>query len=234
METQRDSLHNPAAATLNNDISYSYITNTDNAYHGEDNSDFRFGALSRIAELETAPRPGKTHVQDFIFNKSDIDTYINQFPSSKDYCAARGMMPLSDFTNDDTLLGTAFPHVFLLGHAYKRAPGSLSVAQRSHLLHQFHLTPSRDRRLMGFLFDVQQRSLVIKGVKAHVDNNKRSIQVFKELMHLILPELSFGKPLNSHTVIPPSKFCENTCHIFNSLPKTSLMVHWRGFASSTI
>ena len=57
-----------------------------------------------------------------------------------------------------------------------------SVAQRSHLLNQFHLSPSKDRRLMGFLFDVQQRSHVIKGVKAHVESNKGSIRVFKELM----------------------------------------------------
>lgn len=170
--------------SISNDVSYSYITNTDNAHHGEgqDTTDFRFAALTRISELDSAPLPLPNSVQDFIFNPQDIDSYLHHFPASKQHCTARGTMPLSDFTTDDLGIGTAFPHVFMLGRAYKRAPGSLSVAQRSHLLNQFHLTPSKDRRLMGFLFDVQQRSHVIKGVKAHVESNKKSIRVFKELM----------------------------------------------------
>jgi hypothetical protein len=174
-------------ATPNNrifeDISYSYITNSDNAYYNLDEGDYRLQALKKLADL---PLQGPSAPQDHdccLFNSDDIHAYLHQYPPSGNAATARSEFPLSDFDNLDKGLGTSFPHIFMLGTAYKKSPGGLSSAQRSHLLNQFHSVPSKDRRLMGFLFDVRQRQKVMLGVKAHVQSNKRALGIFGSLLN---------------------------------------------------
>ena len=90
--------------------------------------------------------------------------------------------PLNDFRGDDKGLATSFPHVFMLGKGYGRAPGQLNRDNRHHLLKQFTLVPAQDRRLMGFLFDVLQRTRVMKGVNAYVDDNKHAMETIQNLL----------------------------------------------------
>ena len=164
------------------DISYSYITNSDNAYYNLDEGDYRLQALQKLADLPLYDPSIQENLDCCLFNGDDIDAYLHQYPPSGKAATARSDFPLSDFDNMDKGLSTSFPHVFMLGTAYKKSPGGLSDTQRFHLLNQFHSVPSKDRRLMGFLFDVRQRQKVMNGVKAHVQSNKRALSVFGSLL----------------------------------------------------
>ena len=76
-------------------------------------------------------------------------------------CAAT---PANEFNSNDELLVGAFPSTFLLGKAYGRSSGNLSVAQRNHLLKKFTQVTARNKRLLGYLADVIRRFEVISGV----------------------------------------------------------------------
>ncbi|CAB9509762.1 Inherit from euNOG: Conserved hypothetical protein [Seminavis robusta] len=167
-----------------NDISYSYITNTNHAYYGAGEDDFRIKALAKLAELPQGNQPlQESDIESCLFSEEDVLSYLQRFPPTMDRMAARGENPLSDYDKDDKAVTTTFPHIFMLGVAYKRQPGRLSTAQRSHLLNQFHQCTAKDRRLLGFFFDVGQRQQVVDGVKSHVEGNRKSLKVIAELLN---------------------------------------------------
>ena len=170
---------------LFNDISYSYVTNNETAYHLGDHDDYRLHVLRNLADLaDNNDGPSTCEPDDCCnFNEDDVRAYLHRFPPNPGrYSTARGEVPLSDFEKDDKSFSTSFPNVFMLGTVYGKAPGCLTTAMRSHLLNQFHLVPAKDRRLLGFLFDVRQRQQVMKGVKAHVEGNKDSIKAITNLL----------------------------------------------------
>lgn len=95
----------------------------------------------------------------------------------------RSAQSINEFCdNDDYILATTFPHIFLFGKAYGRPVGRLSIPQRNHLLRQFTLIPSQDRRLLGYMFDALKRFQAVKGVNAHVHQSNESIQVIDNLL----------------------------------------------------
>jgi len=159
-----------------NDISYSYVTNNEAAYYSGGKDDFRLAALEAFADYYSGDSSNNAIGDECCdFNESDIHAYLQRNPMSGMHFTARGELPLDDFEKDDRNLSTSFPQVFMLGRAYSRQPGRLSSDQRTHLLNQFHMVPSKDRRLLGFLFDIRQRSQVMDGVKAHVEGSRDSI-----------------------------------------------------------
>ncbi len=78
---------------------------------------------------------------------------------------------VNEFLAKDTALTATFPHIFTLGQSYKRAVGKLSTGQVHHLLHQFTMVPSQDRRLLAYLADSKLRFDAICGVNAYVECN---------------------------------------------------------------
>jgi hypothetical protein len=90
--------------------------------------------------------------------------------------------PISEFDGKDELLVGAFPHVFLLGNAYKRQVGSISFEQRNHLLKQFTMVPCRSRRLLGYLADALRRFEVIKGAKLRIAGSKKAVDKINEFV----------------------------------------------------
>ena len=60
------------------------------------------------------------------------------------YGSKRWPTAINEFTASEMILTTAFPHVFILGNAYKRAAGKMKEKHLKHLLHQFHKVPSTD------------------------------------------------------------------------------------------
>jgi AAA domain len=166
-------------------ISYSLVTNKESAYLMRDKNDFRTQALSRFAELsDDDAHKIASHddeVRNFIFDKLAVGSYLHKFPPSLLGSSLRDANPLSDWEKSDRILATAFPHAFLLGRAYGKPPGSLSSKERFHLLNQFTLVHAQDRKLLSYLFDVMQRTRVIKGVNQYVDGNWNSIRSLKEL-----------------------------------------------------
>ena len=97
-------------------------------------------------------------------------------------CSKRGSDPLSDFSGGDTNLTTSFPHVFMLGKGHGRSVPDMKLSIREHLLHQFTAVAAEDRRLLGFLFDVLQRTRVLSSVVTHVRSNPHAIQEIQKLM----------------------------------------------------
>lgn len=182
----------------------SLVVNTEAAYLSQDQNDFRLNALRTIAEdPDLASRPSGSTAEatnttpgfgDGNNDKEkttrcplrdgfDWDAIQRVINKNKPNNCAREETLISDFTNDDTSFGTAFPHVFMFGKAYYRAPGRLSHQQRHHLLHQFTLIPGQDRRLLGFLFDVMQRCKVMDGVKSYVEGNSHAVNTMRKLVN---------------------------------------------------
>ena len=96
--------------------------------------------------------------------------------------------------------GYVSPHIFLLGRCYRKVRyqpeddglklvrgnavpvGRMSHSERRHFLLQFHLVPSQDRRLLGYMFNARQRLFVMDGVKAYVNGRAKSVEVVGNLM----------------------------------------------------
>ena len=167
-------------------ISYSFLADREEAYMMEDEHDFRIAALTRLAQLEDGELAhlGNTEssMSEMIFDSDAVDEYLARYPMTQNNSATRGADPLCQFGNDDQLLGTCFPHIFLFGDAYHRPVGCLNQDERYHLLNQFTVAPAEDRRLQGLLFNVKQRREVITGVRAYVDGRSGSLRALKELL----------------------------------------------------
>jgi hypothetical protein len=105
-------------------------------------------------------------------------------PRETNICSSyRNSIPQSEFDSTDKLLGATFPHVFLLGKAYKRSVGSLSVTQRNHLLKQFTNVPASNRRLLGYLQDAKKRHQVLQGVKGQIYGNAKAVRKVMDMLN---------------------------------------------------
>ena len=167
-------------------VSYSYVTNSTEAYLCENKEDFRFRALARFANLNDGSSGGVNHhgrdFQGKLFDESAMDDYLQRYPMNLSSSSTRGEDPYSDYERNDHAITTTFPHAFLLGKLYGRPIGRLTQEQKLHLLNQFHMVPARDRRLLGFLYDVGLRTDVVDGVKAYAEGNPRSVDQLRHLM----------------------------------------------------
>jgi len=192
------------------------VTNTQTAYLAGDKNDFRLRALEKFATLadqaspsgpptdaqnRSPPPPGVANMVDkwARFNPDEIDSFLAKFPSVGTASSVRLDQPISDLHSNDMGLSTSFPHIFLLGKAYGRCPGRLTPRQRCHLLHQFHLTPASDRRLLGYLFDVMQRFKVFDGVRAYVNDNRKAIADIAKLLQDKEERLQLHKAIRAPT-----------------------------------
>ena len=83
----------------------------------------------------------------------------------------RGDYPLHDFASDDFGFCSCFSTVFMFGRACHKSVGKLNYAELEHLLGQFHRVPALERRLLGYVFDVQKRFRAMCSVNSHIKNN---------------------------------------------------------------
>jgi hypothetical protein len=122
---------------------------------------------------------------NFAANLPEISNDDNdcENPKKTNICYSyRNNTPQSEFDSTDKLLGATFPHVFLLGKAYKRSVGSLSVTQRNHLLKQFTNVPASNRRLLGYLQDAKKRHQVLQGVKGQIYGNAKAVRKVMDML----------------------------------------------------
>ena len=143
-------------------------------------------SLRRQPNKEDAQSPegdnGDSDSPMFDFEPEDIDDMMHGFPDLIHNKSKREASPLSDFVSDDMGLTTSFPDIFMMGKAYGKPVGSMRLPLRLHLLHQFTNVPAQDRRLLGFLFDVMQRSRVLRSVKTHVDGKPHALKTIQALL----------------------------------------------------
>jgi len=169
-------------------LSFSFVTPTEQGYLAEHpDRDFRTAALSDLAKMTEREIDAVLRTQeglgDFIFDrKKAVDDYLEKFPANLQCTSRRVANPLCDFSNDDAGIATCFPHIFMLGKAYAKQPGRLTQVQRNHLLNQFTQVPATDRRLLGFLFDLLQRTRVFDGVKQYVQGNAKALKALRALI----------------------------------------------------
>jgi hypothetical protein len=95
--------------------------------------------------------------------------------------ASRSSVPISEFDHNDYLYTAAFPDIFLLGKFYKDKKGSLTWAQRCHLLLQFTGAPAKSRHLIFYMFNQQMRHGNIQGVSNTVKATPKAFEKFAEL-----------------------------------------------------
>ena len=95
----------------------------------------------------------------------------------------RSSDPVNEFNPTDELLTSTFPCVFPLGSCFKRSAGNLNNEQLNHLLKQFHMIPSKDKRLLGYLADIRRRSEVIKKAKMKITSNENSIELVNDFLN---------------------------------------------------
>ncbi|CAB9503076.1 Inherit from KOG: DNA helicase [Seminavis robusta] len=195
-ESSKREQNGTEAATVrgrSNDIQFSFVARDPVSFFAQDRDDIRLKPLERLLNLgncpkNTDPRGGTAEEEGAVddglsFHGEDVDEYLLRFPPAMENTTRRSDDILSDFATDDVGISTSFPHIFMLGVAYKKAPGRLSHDERNHLLNQFHNMPSRDRRLQGYLFDLMMKSKVFDGVKGHVNNSRRAIDTVRKLLH---------------------------------------------------
>jgi hypothetical protein len=81
-------------------------------------------------------------------------------------------------------LSGAFPTVFVLGKAYGRKGGPLTVRQRRHLLHQFTKKAATCRPLLFYLYDLMQRFHTIRRMhRLNLKDDSSSLEEFRRLIH---------------------------------------------------
>ena len=168
-------------------ISYSYVTNNSSVYLSEDKEDFRYRCLEKFVELNEPDADRILQTQNgfvnTLFDENVMEEYLHRYPMSMQASSFREKQPFHDFQKDDKAISTCFPHVFMLGKVYGKAPGSLTLDERVHLLSQFTTIPSTDKRLLGFLTDVMQRMEVIHGVQTYIESNPNSILEIEKLLN---------------------------------------------------
>ena len=113
------------------------------------------------------------------FGSSTTDDGNSQSNINKSY---RLNTPVNEFDASDFLLGSSFPHVFVLGYAYDKKMCNLNTTEVNHLLKQFTNIPAKTRRLLGYLQDVKKRFAVIQGVRTQVQGNQKNIDMVKTLL----------------------------------------------------
>ena len=137
---------------------------------------------------QTAPSATNNNSDD-----SSVDTDYSNWPGPEEdddddddfekYGSKRWPKAINEFTASEMILTTAFPHVFILGYAYKRAAGQMKEKHLKHLLHQFHKVPQMDRCLLAYLTDSQLCFAAVFGVEAYAQKNPKSLQVITDLMN---------------------------------------------------
>ena len=160
-----------------NSIRYSVVPQKEEAYLTQQEEDFRHRAFKRTANLND---PDTAESDDFCtWTLDDLQEFMDTYDT---HVSKRQERPFSDFIASDANLTTSFPHIFMLGKAYGKSVPNMSLPLRQHLLYQFTMIPATDRRLLGYLFDVMQRSRVLKSVAGYVDGNAPALETMTKLL----------------------------------------------------
>lgn len=120
--------------------------------------------MSNIMVLD---RPTPTNVQGV--NISAIQEAISTTVTSR--------VPYNEFTENDVLFYSAFPHLFPLGRGIP-STGTVPEVNVKHMLNQFSNQFVKSSQLIFLLFNQKQRHQVAQSVKARVMSNPESFERF--------------------------------------------------------
>lgn len=112
----------------------------------------------------------------------------------------REKTPFNEFINNDVLLYSSFPFLFLFGKGIYRC-GTVDLKAARHMLLQFSSSFASCHRLIFLLFDQLQRHAATRVVASRVKCNPKSFDSFVEMVN----EPTFKKKLNEASKNPASK-----------------------------
>ncbi len=187
-DVERDGSNNNAQSSPGTDdnedsdgIRCSFVPIKEDNYLTADGRDYREQPFKKFCRLDKLAEEDSDDDEPlFTWTLDDLEEWLLNSDTTE---SRRKDTPLNDFVGHDSNLTRAFPHVFMLGRAYGKCVPSMNLEMREHLLNQFTLTPARDKRLLGFLFNTLQRSRVLRGVSAFVDSNLHAVNKMRKLLN---------------------------------------------------
>ena len=108
--------------------------------------------------------------------------------------------PFNEFINNNLLLYSSFPFLFLFGKGLKQC-GSVDKKAARHMLLQFNASFSNCHRFIFLLFDQLQRHAASRVIASRVKCNAKSFELFVKLVN----EPNFTKQLQEACKNPSSK-----------------------------
>ncbi|KAL7549323.1 hypothetical protein ACHAWF_017111 [Thalassiosira exigua] len=157
-----------------------YMQNTSEETYNDGSFGMRYCCLTtpdKTANEATTDSTQAYFTEAAKFLNIDVTQENEEYNQAKSY---RSEYPVNEFERGDYGLVAAFPHVFMLGTAYKKAIGNINEEDCRHLLMQFTAVPSSCAHLVFFLFDVKRRHQNISGMAAKVRNDRLAFQKFVE------------------------------------------------------
>jgi hypothetical protein len=136
-----------------------YATSSNKTEHGV-GTDSTFAVLDRVARSLNL----------------DVDEEKKEYKCSAK--SRREIDPVNEFDRKCEGLLLAFPDVFFLGRGYSNPNASLTLRQRSHLLHQFTTSAGCCRPLLFYLFDQLQRHSTISAMHYKVMSDRKGFSEF--------------------------------------------------------
>jgi len=121
----------------------------------------------------------------------------------------RSNVPINKFSNQD-ILPKAFPTTFMLGKAYKVVGASLGVRQLHHAMHQFTTVPSKDQRLVGYLFDSGRRIAVTREVCASVKASPKAQACISQLVEQKAKQIELLEAIRAYPDMKKAKAAMKT------------------------
>jgi len=93
-------------------------------------------------------------VDRLTYNPVNAEKDKEEYDKAKSF---RSQSPINEFTEGEHGLVAAFPHVFMLGKAYKKNVSNLTTKDCTHLLMQVSAVPASCQMLIFYLFDIKRR-----------------------------------------------------------------------------
>ena len=99
-------------------------------------------------------------------------------PAAPTLVIGQASTPINEFTSNDVLLYSAYPHLFLTGRGLGTHTAGVPEHVRQHILHQFTCAFARDQRLLFTLLDQLQRHKTSQVLAARVKNDPAAFAAF--------------------------------------------------------
>ena len=191
-------------------LSSSYITSASKRESNNIQQDpIRIQAVLDVFNTDEEKKKRKRH-QDKGTEETTANENTNVIETSQ-----RRLECLNEFTSNEKIIASSFPHIFMLGEAYKR-DGSLLPTHHRHLMLQYTGTAGRSHEIIFFLFNQVQRHGNVTGVNSLVRNHRDCFDEFTALVR----NKKFRKQLQKAKKDPKGKIAKKVMNIVTPILTT--------------
>ena len=191
-------------------LSSSYITSASKRESNNIQQDpIRIQAVLDVFNTDEEKKKRKRH-QDKGTEETTANENTNVIETSQ-----RRLECLNEFTSNEKIIASSFPHIFMLGEAYKR-DGSLLPTHHRHLMLQYTGTAGRSHEIIFFLFNQVQRHGNVTGVNSVVRSHRECFDEFTALVS----NKKFRKELQKAKKDPKGKIAKKIMKIVTPILTT--------------